>query len=82
MRGMKGIRSDQDSPVRRLRTHLDLSQAAFGASIGVPQHTVSQWESGTDISGPLAARIFSKWSRQFKRAGVSQVELLSGENAG
>jgi transcriptional regulator with XRE-family HTH domain len=46
-------------PIRALRKHLRLSQAAFGRELGIRQATVSEWETGLYQPRGASARLLS-----------------------
>ncbi len=65
-----------ESPVRKFRRRLKLSQAEFAAELGVAQHTVSRWENGRNISHRFADKIFDRWPK--KLSGKARLELMTG----
>lgn len=71
----------EETPVARLRAHLELSQEDFANALSVSQGTVSGWENSTGPSGPYAARILGKYHREMKAIGISQLDLLTQGNA-
>lgn len=53
--------------LRMLRQRMKLSQAALGAVLGVPKHTLRRWEQGTrNPSGAARRLIWVMWRSQLE----------------
>ncbi len=59
--------------IRELRLEAGLTQAKFGAVLGVTYPTVSRWENGLATPSPLA---IVKIERQLRQIGERRQDLL------
>ena len=67
--------------LKRRRVALGLSQAELGKLLGVPQATISRWETGAHKieHGPMLALALDRLGA--RRDGVESRELLRGQAA-
>ncbi|HXK33742.1 MAG TPA: helix-turn-helix domain-containing protein [Dehalococcoidia bacterium] len=65
--------------VRRLRSHLELTQREFAEELGVRQQTVSEWETGAYRPRGASERLLSIIA---DRAGYAYGYDVRGDDAG
>ncbi len=59
--------SSRSEMIKKLRTHLGLTQEQFAAKVGVTFSTVNRWEAGRSQPSPLAWREIERLSTTVKK---------------
>lgn len=67
---------DEYHPIRRLRLSLGMTQAEFGARVGLSAVRVCQIETSGAIGAENALRIADEYRREMKRGGLTLENLL------